>query len=296
MAASMHVSVLILATVLFGSLAGCVSPSKVSAVSQPQASQPNIADAAIGVQTKGDQARSQLQSFALVKNNLQGLQRYARNITVKVISDDNWGSGILVRRQGDSYTVLTNQHVLWIGENFTVQTPDGKSYAAKRDAKTGFGKNDLGMLHFTSTPNNAYPIANLGCSLKLPSGTPVFAAGFPLPLTDQSTKGFKFTSGSISLISQKAFEGGYQVGYSNSIEKGMSGGPVLNAKGEVIAVNGMHQEPLWGDPYIYQDGSKPTIGFNILSHSSWAIPIETVVRSATLSTGQNSSQCLSARN
>jgi serine protease Do len=294
MAASMHVSVLILATVLFGSLAGCVSPSKVSAVSQPKASQPKIADAAIGVQTEGDQARSQLQSFALVKNNLQGLQRYARNITVKVLSDDNWGSGILVRRQGDSYTVLTNQHVLWIGENFTVQTPDGKSYVAKRDAKTGFGKNDLGMLHFTSTPNNAYPIANLGCSLKLPSGTPVFAAGFPLPLTEQSTKGFKFTSGSISLISQKAFEGGYQVGYSNSIEKGMSGGPVLNARGEVIAVNGMHQEPLWGDPYIYQDGSKPTIGFNILSHSSWAIPIETVVRSATLSTGQNSSQCLSA--
>jgi serine protease Do len=293
MAASMHVSVLILATVLFGSLAGCVSPSKVSAVSQPKASQPKIADAAIGVQTEGDQTRSQLQSFALVKNNLQGLQRYARNITVKVLSDDNWGSGILVRRQGDSYTVLTNQHVLWIGENFTVQTPDGKSYVAKRDAKTGFGKNDLGMLHFTSTPNNTYPIANLGCSLKLPSGTPVFAAGFPLPLTEQSTKGFKFTSGSISLISQKAFEGGYQVGYSNSIEKGMSGGPVLNARGEVIAVNGMHQEPLWGDPYIYQDGSKPTIGFNILSHSSWAIPIETVVRSATLSTGQNSSQCLS---
>jgi serine protease Do len=294
MAVSMHVSVWILATVLFGSLAGCVFPPKVSATHQLKTGQPKIADAAIGVETKGNQTRSQLQSFALVKNNLQGLQHYARNITVKVISDDNWGSGILVRRQGDSYTVLTNQHVLWIGENFTVQTPDGKSHAAKRDSKTGFGKNDLGMIHFTSTPKNAYPIANLGCSLKLPSGTPVFAAGFPLPLTEQSTKGFKFTSGSISLISQKAFEGGYQVGYSNSIEKGMSGGPVLNAKGEVIAVNGMHQEPLWGDPYIYQDGSKPTIGFNILSHSSWAIPIETVVRSATLSTGQNSSQCLSA--
>jgi serine protease Do len=286
----MHVSVWIFAIALFGSLAGCVSPSKVSATSQP-----GTMDTPVEAQANAHRVRSQLQSFALVKNNLQGLQHYARNITVKVISEDNWGSGILVRRQGNAYTVLTNQHVLWIGDKFTIQTPDGKNHVAQRDATTGFGKNDLGMLHFTSTANTAYPIANLGCSLRLPSGTPVFAAGFPLPLTEQSTKGFKFTSGSISLISQKAFEGGYQVGYSNSIEKGMSGGPVLNAKGEVIAVNGMHQEPLWGDPYIYQDGSKPTIGFNILSHSSWAIPIETVVRSATLRTGQNSSQCLSAR-
>jgi serine protease Do len=286
----MHVSGWILATVLFGSLAGCVSPLGVSATSQPSA-----ADGSVPINASAIKTRSPLQSFALVKNNLQGLQHYARNITVKVISEDNWGSGILVRRQGNSYTVLTNQHVLWIGDQFTVQTPDGKSYTAHRDATTGFGKNDLGMLRFISGSNIAYPIASLGCSLRLPSGTPVFAAGFPLPLTEKSTKGFKFTSGAISLISQKAFEGGYQVGYSNTIEKGMSGGPVLNAKGEVIAVNGMHQEPLWGDPYIYQDGSKPNIGFNILSHSSWAIPIETVVRTATLQTSQNSSQCLTAQ-
>jgi serine protease Do len=284
----MHVSGWILASVLFNNLAGCVSPRSVSATDKP---------VAVNAPVKADahQTRSQLQSYALVKNNLQGLQRYARNITVKVISEDNWGSGILVQRQGQSYTVLTNQHVLWIGDRFTVQTPDGKSYTASRLTTTVFGKNDLGMLRFTSAPNSAYPVANLGCSLRLPSGTPVFAAGFPLPLTEQSSKGFKFTSGSISLISQKAFEGGYQVGYSNTIEKGMSGGPVLNTKGEVIAVNGMHQEPLWGDPYIYQDGSKPNIGFNILSHSSWAIPIETVVRTAALlQTDQKASQCLVA--
>jgi S1-C subfamily serine protease len=258
----MHLRVWIFATVLLGHLTGCASPLKVSANSQPVATGTPLA-----ANVDARPMRSPLQSFALVKNNLQGLQQYARNITVQVISEDNWGSGILVRRQGNSYTVLTNQHVLWIGDKFTIQTPDGKSYAARRDATTGFGKNDLGILHFASA----------------------------LPLTEKSTKGFKFTSGSISLISKKAFEGGYQVGYSNTIEKGMSGGPVLNTKGQVIAVNGMHQEPLWGNPYIYQDGSKPTIGFNILSHSSWAIPIETVVRSATLRTAQNPSQCLSAQ-
>jgi serine protease Do len=234
----------------------------------------------------------QRHSFAFTQNELQVLKHQAREITVKVLADDNWGSGILIRRQGQRYTVLTNQHVLWIGDRFSVQTSDGKQYTASRDTAAGFGKNDLGILQFTSE-STQYPIATLGCSAKLKTGTPVYAAGFPLPLTEASTKGFKFTSGSISLIPPKAFEGGYQIGYSNDIEKGMSGGPVLNRKGELVAVNGMHQEPLWGDPYVFQDGSKPKSSlFKLLSHSSWAIPVETVLRTATLK-AMRPSQCQS---
>jgi S1-C subfamily serine protease len=232
-------------------------------------------------------------SFALTRSSLQSLQRHAREITVKVMSDDNWGSGILIRKQAQTYTVLTNEHVLWIGDRFSIQTPDGKIYGAQRESSAQFGKNDLGLLRFTSPSTASYPVASLGCSLKLTAGTPVFAAGFPLPLTEYSTKGFKFTTGAISLITPKALEGGYQVGYSNNIEKGMSGGPVLNAKGEVIAVNGMHQEPLWGDPYIFQDGSKPSsILFPVLSRSSWAIPIETALRTKAFSVAiPNQEQC-----
>jgi serine protease Do len=221
----------------------------------------------------------QLHSFAFTQNELQVL-----------MADDNWGSGILIQRQGQTYTVLTNQHVLWIGDRFSIQTSDGKQYTASRDTATKFGKDDLGILRFTSQ-SKQYPVVPLGCSTTLKAGNPVYAAGFPLPLTEASTKGFKFTSGSISLISPKAFEGGYQIGYSNDIEKGMSGGPVLNKKGELIAVNGMHQEPLWGDPYVFQDGSKPKSSlFNLLSHSSWAIPVETVLRTTTLKAIQPS-QC-----
>jgi S1-C subfamily serine protease len=239
-----------------------------------------------------------LYSFALTQNNLQGLMRYARAITVKVISGDDWGSGILVRQQGQRYTVLTNEHVLWMGDRFTIQTFDGKQHAARREASGEFGKNDLGLLEFSSSPSaGSYPVAALGCSLDLSAGTPVYAAGFPLPLTEYSSKGFKFTSGAISLIPTKALEGGYQVGYSNYIEKGMSGGPVLNAKGEVIAVNGMHQEPLWGDPYIFQDGSKPKSSlFPVFSRSSWAIPMETAFRTTALAAAHISRQCpVSAR-
>jgi serine protease Do len=233
-----------------------------------------------------------LHSFALTQNKLQLLQRHARAITVKVISGDDWGSGILIRQQGQRYTVITNEHVLWIGDRYTVQTYDGKQYPAHRDVAGKFGKNDLGMLEFNPGPSANYPVATLGCSLELSAGTPVYAAGFPLPLTESSSKGFKFTAGAISLIASKALEGGYQVGYSNYIEKGMSGGPVLNAKGEVIAVNGMHQEPLWGDPYLYQDGSKPKPSlFSTFSRSSWAIPMETALQTAALTQAHLAQTC-----
>jgi S1-C subfamily serine protease len=229
-----------------------------------------------------EQAERALQ---LARGSLNPLQRRAYAITVKVLAgEDDWGSGILIRRQNNSYWVLTNQHVLWIGDRYRIQTADGRVHAAKSISQASFGQDDLGLLQFQSQAIN-YETAKLGCSKTLSVGTPVLATGFPLPLTEFSSKGFKFTTGRISLITPKAFEGGYQVGYSNDIEKGMSGGPVLNLQGEVVAVNGMHQEPLWGDPYVFQDGSKPKVASrSILEHSSWAIPMETVLRSATLAT------------
>ncbi|NCJ05914.1 trypsin-like serine protease [Synechococcales cyanobacterium C] len=207
--------------------------------------------------------------------DLPSLQRHAQAITVKVWADDVWGSGILIQQQGGRYWVLTNQHVLWMGKTYRVQTPDGRMHIASLVPGVRFGNNDLGLLKFSSPAR--YTVATLGSSLRLPMGTPVFAAGFPVPIEFED-KGLQFTTGQISLIMPKAFDGGYQVGYSNTIEKGMSGGPLLNRQGEVIGVNGIHQAPLWGNPYVFQDGSTPDLDWDSLARSSWAIPIETVRR------------------
>ena len=203
------------------------------------------------------------------------LRNRARNITVKILTGDQWSSGILIRRRELVYTVLTNQHVLRAGTAYRVQMADGRVYPATVSAGNGFGDNDLAVLHFRS--RESYAIATLGTtSRSLPVGTPTFAAGFPIPGLPNSTPGFRFTTGQVSLVAPKALEGGYQIGYTNIIEKGMSGGPVLNARGEVIAINGVHQEPLWGDPYLFADGSKPPAGLrSTLVNSSWAIPVET---------------------
>ncbi|MBC6423922.1 MAG: trypsin-like peptidase domain-containing protein [Hormoscilla sp. SP12CHS1] len=68
----------------------------------------------------------------------------------------------------------------------------------------------------------------------------------------------------------------YQIGYSNNIKKGMSGGPILNSEGKVIGVNGIHAYPLWGDPYRYEDGTPPSEAMRAaMKHLSWGIPIQT---------------------
>ena len=110
-------------------------------------------------------------------------------------------------------------------------------------------------------------------------GTPIFVAGFPLENIPNTANGLNLTLGQISMILPKALEGGYQVGYSNLVQKGMSGGPVLNDQGEVVAINGLHQDPVWGNPYRFKNGQKPSPALSqVLTDSGWAIPIETVIK------------------
>lgn len=198
----------------------------------------------------------------------------ARSITVKVLSGDNWGSGIVIQRQEQVYTVITNDHVLQSGATYRIQTPDGKIYSATRFLPTQFVGKDLALLQFNSTQSD-YKIGVLGNSSPLKEGDKVYAAGFPSEVKKSDSAGWKFTGGRVSLIPEKSLEDGYQLGYDNPIEKGMSGGPVLNWAGEVVAVNGMHAYPLWGDPYVFQDGSKPCEPMReLMVRSSWGIPIE----------------------
>lgn len=204
----------------------------------------------------------------------------ARSITVKVFSGDNWGSGIIIQRQDRVYTVITNDHVLQSGETYRIQTPDGKIHSATRFLPTQFAGKDLAMLQFTSTKSD-YTIGILGSSAMVKEGDKVYAAGFPAEVKKSDRAGWKFTTGRVSLIPEKSLEDGYQLGYDNQIEKGMSGGPVLNLAGEVVAVNGMHAYPLWGDPYVFQDGSKPCEPMReLMVRSSWGIPIEKFLESA----------------
>ena len=213
----------------------------------------------------------------------------AESITVKVLSTDNLprGSGILaykqVRGQGWRYGVLTNAHVVPDKDSYRIETADDRSYPAEvvySFARSSSG-NDLALLQFESPVT--YNSAILGTGSSLNSGDRILAAGFPLLAEPSGSRGFTCLSGSVSLVLDREMRQGYQIGYYVDVEKGMSGGPLVNSRGEVVGINGKHSYPLpFGtgnqNPYEYKDGTLVSQSRELLESSSWAIPIEILGR------------------
>jgi S1-C subfamily serine protease len=215
------------------------------------------------------------------------LHSLARAITVKIVGKEGGflGSGILINRKGAIYTVVTNAHVLTSEDSpYSIETVDSRRFKAQitkrlqKSSNTPLKGEDLAVLQFDSTSHN-YKVASLESGEKLSIGSKVFAAGFPFTVEGDRDTGFVLKSGQISWVLDKALEGGYRIGYTNDIQKGMSGGPLLNQAGKVVAINGMHANPLWGEPYIYQDGTEPIAKLRQrMTQFSWGIPIETFVK------------------
>jgi tetratricopeptide (TPR) repeat protein len=210
-------------------------------------------------------------------------QQIAESITVKVFSGNGGGSGTLVAKQGQVYTVLTNQHVLTPGEPYRIQTPDGVVYQANAVRNVNFGKNDLALLQFRADADYAVAVLaaletrflqETGFLGNLAVNQEVFAAGFPY-----DSEKLTFNNGKISLLPDKSLKDGYRIGYTNDIQKGMSGGPILNSQGQVIGINGGDAYALFGNPYVFEDGSQPSDAQKEeMKRLSWGIPIQIVVQ------------------
>jgi tetratricopeptide (TPR) repeat protein/S1-C subfamily serine protease len=214
------------------------------------------------------------------------IKQLAASITVKVIAGENGGSGILIRKEGQTYTVVTNQHVLEPGKPAQIQTGDGKKYPATLVKGVNFQGKDLALLQFRTNAN--YAVSSLGNLSTVAVNEPIYSAGFPFEAKSAKNP-FVFKTGQVLLVGERAFKEGYQIGYSNTVEKGMSGGPILNRRGQVIGINGIHAYPLWGNPYIYEDGSQPTPALkDLMSRYSWGIPIQTFAQLAPQYTSKES--------
>lgn len=208
------------------------------------------------------------------------IRNFASAITVKVLSGNNQGSGFLINHQDNIYTVVTNDHVLLFGrqnQSYQIKIADGKVYPAQVVQEIDFQHQDLGLLQFQSKEN--YQIGSISDSPPGVIGEEVYAAGFPAASDNSFADKLLITQGTIQLISEHPFRGGYQIGYTNTVKKGMSGGPLLNSSGMVIGINGRHKYPLWGNPYIFDDGTVANAEEKSqMSQLSWAIPIHTFLR------------------
>ena len=212
------------------------------------------------------------------------VEQYAESITVRVFPEDSingvGGSGVLIRRAKNRYTVVTNHHVINKSDRtYRVQTFDGQVYTAQIIyVPQSDAEGDVGFLVFNSSDRN-YPVVALNSNLKIEKATPVIAGGFPFDKNLKQSQTFQGTQGTISEVLERPFIGGYQIGYTNAIVKGMSGGPVLNYDRELVGINGLGQYPLLGNPYTFEDGSTiPDSQWENFQQLSWAVPIEIIER------------------
>lgn len=143
------------------------------------------------------------------------------------------GSGVIVDTRG---YILTNAHVVNSGnvENCTVLFNDGKEVEGK--VIWADSKMDLAIVKIET--NEKLQAAELGDSDKLNVGEIAVAIGNPLGLEFQKS----VTSGVISGLNRNLgqVEGNYMEGLIQtdaSINRGNSGGPLLNSKGQVIGLN-----------------------------------------------------------
>jgi tetratricopeptide (TPR) repeat protein len=226
------------------------------------------------------------------------IEAKAKQFTVRIDSSSGKnGSGVIVARQGNTYTVLTAEHVLCEREaatepcgaqSYTIATHDGKTYALNKSRfRTEIGV-DLGVVEFES--DAVYPVATLAINptsqRKLKNY--VFVAGFP-KVSRNTAPQWMFSGGQIfhkdeGLLrvsdshvasssdsnigltqSQASFAGGYEMVYTSITYGGMSGGAVLDSQGQVIGIHGL------------AEGESNTDEGKIQMGNSLGVPINTFV-------------------
>jgi tetratricopeptide (TPR) repeat protein len=246
-----------------------------------------------------------LQPVALAKSASE-IQSIAKAVTVEIKrpkQNDN-GSGIIVKKQGNLYTLVTNRHVICgdgdcsvipVDEVFTLELPDGQRYTVPNGSIKLLGSSsnivDLALIQFRSNRN--YAVVKLAASGNLKVEDEVFTSGFPCkrnpdPSIPCQPLGYAFGNGrAIAVVNTRlknkkgnnVDDGGYTIVYDALTLPGMSGGGVFNSSGQLVAIHGRGERyekntNIISDSIPYAEvGSK--IGYNR------GIPIRWLVQNST---------------
>lgn len=191
----------------------------------------------------------------------------AEQVTVLIQTPAGHGSGTIIARNGDVYRVLTAKHVIdsiQPGEEADITTYTGKVYPLDSRMIQKIPQVDLAVVEFRSHAN--YPQVKLGNDLAMKRGMNVYVAGYPLPGQAITKPVLQFTSGDVTATSENILQDGYSLTYTNNTLPGMSGGPVLNDRAELVGIHGRAEGS-------YQSTKQGAIalksGFNL------AVPIRT---------------------
>jgi serine protease Do len=152
--------------------------------------------------------------------------RYFRDRMPRDFRQTSLGSGFIIDKEG---YILTNNHMVEAADEIKVILSDKREFKAKiigRDPKT-----DLALLKIEGAKDLA-PLP-LGDSDKIEVGDWVVAIGNPYGLENTVTAGI--VSAKYRQIGTSSYDNYIQT--DASINRGNSGGPLMNTQGEVIGIN-----------------------------------------------------------
>jgi len=165
------------------------------------------------------------------------------------------GSGVLVSADG---TVLTNYHVVEGAEKITVEMSDNKTFDAKVVGSDQ--PSDLAVLKIEA---QNMPFLTLGNSDNVRVGDIVLAIGNPLGIGQTVTAGIISAKGRRTGLSDGSFEDFLQT--DAPINRGNSGGALVNLNGELIGINSQILSPGGAS------GGNIGIGFSIPSNMAKSV-------------------------
>jgi serine protease Do len=146
------------------------------------------------------------------------------------------GSGVIVSPDG---YILTNNHVVEGSQEVSVETTDNRVFKAKvvgTDAPS-----DLAVLKIEATN---LPVLALGDSDRTQVGDVVLAVGNPLGIGQTVTSGIISAKGRSTGLGDGSFEDFIQT--DAAINRGNSGGALVNTSGELIGINSQILSPSGG--------------------------------------------------
>lgn len=178
------------------------------------------------------------------------------------------GSGVIFTRDG---YILTNRHVVDGATQIEVVLNDGNKYAARlvgEDPQT-----DIAVLHIEDPGRKEFPFLEAGDSDALRVGEFVLAIGSPFSLRSSVTLGIVSQKGrSIGALPYEDF-----IQTDAAVNRGNSGGPLVDFEGKWVGINTMIQTAGFSEGNIGISFAIPsklamTVAQSIIQDGGWSRP------------------------
>lgn len=209
-------------------------------------SQQNLTSVINELQMENQQLRSQLSSSSQVNSSIFGIdpvsiyQRDNRSVvTVQGIQQtisgpvSVLGSGFVISYLGHFY-IVTNYHVVQNLTNGSVTFSNGDAYPMRVIGIDPYS--DLAIVNITAPQSEFVPL-RVDSSSSVHVGEPVVAIGNPFGLSGSITLGIV---SQVGRTITESLAGNFPIAdviqFSAPVNPGNSGGPLLNAKGDVIGI------------------------------------------------------------